>query len=92
MISNGHANQIQSWWIASLVLHRKDPLSSRTGWLKPFLLYLVITLRFIFFYVPITIVTKPMRMTWHHTGVRFAALVPENMKIPYVFPESFLFF
>ncbi|KAL8795870.1 MAG: hypothetical protein Q9195_001750 [Heterodermia aff. obscurata] len=70
------------WWIAGLVLHRKDSLSSRTGWLKPFLLYLVITLRLFFFHAPISIVTKPMHMIWNNTGVRFARLIPERLKIP----------
>ncbi|KAL8832778.1 MAG: hypothetical protein Q9191_000050 [Dirinaria sp. TL-2023a] len=70
------------WWIASLVLHRNDPLSSRTGWLKPFLLYLAITIRLVFFHISITIVTKPMRWVWNNTGVRFAETIPERLKIP----------
>lgn len=64
------------------MLHRKDPLSSRTGWLKPFLLYLTITLRLFFFHAPITIVTSPMHMVWSHTGVKLAAVIPEKLKIP----------
>lgn len=48
----------------------------------PFLLYLAITLRLIFFHVPITIVTKPMHYVWNHTGVQVARLIPERMKIP----------
>ena len=64
------------------MLHRKDPLSSRTGWLKPFLLYLAISLRFFFFHVPITIVTKPTHILWNHTAVRIAALIPEKLKVP----------
>ncbi|KAL8675154.1 MAG: hypothetical protein Q9168_000407 [Polycauliona sp. 1 TL-2023] len=71
------------WWIAGLVLHgRKDPLSSRTGWLKPFLLWLVISLRLMFFYVPITIVTKPMHFVWDNTAVRIVTFVPDKLKIP----------
>lgn len=71
------------WWIAGLILHgRKDSLSSRTGWLKPFLFWLVVTLRLVFFHVPITIFTIPMHWVWNHTGVKFAALLPENLKIP----------
>ena len=53
---------VHSWWIAGLILHRYD-----LGWLIPFLLYLCITLRIIFFYVPITIVTKPMYFVWANT-------------------------
>ncbi|KAK7720591.1 hypothetical protein SLS57_005370 [Botryosphaeria dothidea] len=65
------------WWIASLVLHRHDK-----NWIIPFLLYLCITLRIIFFHVPITIVTKPMHFVWNNTGVRFAALIPEKLRLP----------
>lgn len=70
------------WWIASLVLHHNDPLSSNTGWLKPFLVYLAITIRLVFFYIPITIVTKPIRWTWNNTGLRFAEMIPDRLKIP----------
>ncbi|KAI9840578.1 MAG: hypothetical protein M1837_001517 [Sclerophora amabilis] len=65
------------WWIAGLILRRHD-----LGWLVPFLLYLCITLRIIFFHVPITIISKPMHLVWNNTGVRFADLVPERLKIP----------
>ncbi|KAI9753566.1 MAG: hypothetical protein M4579_005083 [Chaenotheca gracillima] len=65
------------WWIAGLVLHRYD-----LGWLVPFLLYLAITLRLIFFHVPITIVSKPMHFVWNNTAVRIANMVPEKLKIP----------
>lgn len=71
------------WWIAGLLLHGiHDPLSSNTGWLKPFLLWLAITLRIIFFHVPITVVTKLIHWAWEKTGVRFAELFPDRFKIP----------
>ena len=71
------------WWIAGLVLHGiHDPLSSNTGWLKPFLLWLGIMLRVVFFYVPVTVLTKPIRWVWESTGVRFAELLPDRFKIP----------
>ncbi len=71
------------WWIAGLLLHGiHDPLSSNTGWLKPFLFWLAITLRILFFHVPITVVTKPIHWTWGKTGVRFAELLPDRFKIP----------
>lgn len=44
--------------------------------------YLCITLRVIFFHVPISIVTKPMHFVWRHTGVRFTALIPEKLRLP----------
>src|SRR5689334_11552758 len=65
------------WWIAGLVLHRTDSL----GWLKPFLLWLAITLRLIFFWIPITVVTRPMHWTWNQTGVRVYQAIPEKLRI-----------
>ncbi|KAJ4358260.1 uncharacterized protein N0V89_002840 [Didymosphaeria variabile] len=64
------------WWIASVVVHRHDK-----NWVIPFLLWLAIMLRLIFFHVPITIVTRPMHFVWNNTGVRFVALIPEKMRI-----------
>jgi CNT family concentrative nucleoside transporter len=60
-----------------LILHRYD-----LGWLIPFLLYLAITLRIIFFYVPITIVTKPMHWAWSHTARPFVSIIPERLRTP----------
>ncbi|KAJ5662518.1 uncharacterized protein N7477_010134 [Penicillium maclennaniae] len=65
------------WWIAGLILHRYD-----LGWLIPFLLYLAVTLRIIFFYVPITIVTKPMHFVWNNTARPFVAIIPEKLRLP----------
>ncbi|KAL2432762.1 Solute carrier family 28 member 3 [Exophiala dermatitidis] len=65
------------WWIAGLVLHRHD-----LGWLKPFLLWLAITLRLIFFWAPITIVTKPMHFVWNNTGVRVYNMIPGKLRTP----------
>ena len=64
------------------MLHRDDPLSSRTGWLKPFLFYLAITLRLLFFHLPIAIITRPMHLIWNNTGVKAASLIPEKLKLP----------
>ena len=72
-----HAYSGPRWWIVGLVLHRRD-----RGWLIPFLVYLCISLRLLFFHVPITIVTKPMRWVWNQTGVRIANIVPERLKLP----------
>ncbi|EGX44285.1 hypothetical protein AOL_s00193g13 [Orbilia oligospora ATCC 24927] len=64
------------WFVAGVVLHRKD-----LGWLIPFLLYLCITIRLVTFYIPITVVTKPMHFVWDNTGVKVANLVPERLRI-----------
>lgn len=65
-----------------MVLHRNDALSSRTGWLKPFLFYLAISIRLFFFHVPVTIVTKPMHFVWNNTGPKLVKLVPEKLRVP----------
>jgi CNT family concentrative nucleoside transporter len=65
------------WWIAGLILHRDD-----LGWLIPFLLYLAITLRIIFFYLPISTLTQPMYFVWSNTATPFVRLIPENIRIP----------
>lgn len=65
------------WWIAGLILHRYD-----REWLIPFLLYLAITLRILFFYVPISIITKPMYWIWNQTAPRFVSIIPEKLRTP----------
>jgi len=52
------------------------------NWIIPFLLWLAIMLRLLFWHVPITIVTRPMHFVWNNTGVRVGALIPEKMRIP----------
>lgn len=66
------------WWIAGLILHRNDSL----GWLKPFLVYLAITLRILTFWVPVTYVTRPMHWIWNQTGVRVYNLIPAKLRLP----------
>ncbi|KAL8696541.1 MAG: hypothetical protein Q9201_007608 [Fulgogasparrea decipioides] len=71
------------WWIAGLVLHgRHDSLGSRTGWLKPFLLWLAITLRLLTFYVPMTVITKPLHLIWNNTAVKIVTFVPARLRLP----------
>ncbi|KAF9885211.1 hypothetical protein FE257_000662 [Aspergillus nanangensis] len=65
------------WWIAGLILHRYD-----LGWLIPFLLYLAISLRLLFFCIPVSLVTRPAYFVWNHTASRFVALIPEKLRIP----------
>ncbi|EEH22224.1 hypothetical protein PABG_04435 [Paracoccidioides brasiliensis Pb03] len=65
------------WWIAGLILRRKE-----LGWVVPFLVYLAISLRLLFFYVPISVVTRPMRWVWRHTATTFVAFIPEKFRTP----------
>ncbi|WEW60675.1 hypothetical protein PRK78_006162 [Emydomyces testavorans] len=64
-----------SWWIAGLILRRRD-----LGWVIPFLVYLCITLRLLFFHVPISIITKPMHWIWRNSAGRFVGLIPEKLQ------------
>lgn len=63
------------WWMASLIVHRNDK-----NWVVPFLLWLAIILRLLFFYVPIRYVSTPIRWTWHNTAVRIYDMVPEKFR------------
>ena len=65
------------WWIASLVLHRKDK-----NWIIPFLLWLAIILRMIFFHVPSSWVMRPIAWTWQNTGTRVYDMIPEKARVP----------
>lgn len=44
--------------------------------------WLAITLRLLFFYVPITIVTTPMHFVWNNVAVKGTNLIPEKMRLP----------
>lgn len=66
-----------AWWIVGLVLHRDD-----IGWLKPFLLWLAITIRLITFYVPAKYVLVPARWLWMNTLARVPAMIPEKLRAP----------
>ncbi|KAK2757637.1 hypothetical protein FQN54_004606 [Arachnomyces sp. PD_36] len=65
------------WWITGLIYHRYD-----IGWVVPFLVYLAILLRLIFFYVPISIVTKPMYFVWNHTATPVVNAIPSKFRTP----------
>ncbi|KAK0382923.1 hypothetical protein NLU13_8839 [Sarocladium strictum] len=65
------------WWIASLVLHRDDK-----NWVVPFLLWLAITLRLIFFYIPSRYVSNPIKSAWKNTAVRIYDMIPPKLRTP----------
>jgi CNT family concentrative nucleoside transporter len=67
---------VTAWWICGLVLHRDK-------WLIPSLLYIAICLWFIFAYVPVRKVTKPVYRFWGwSTRFFFTDRVPERLHIP----------
>lgn len=63
------------WWIASLVLHRNDK-----NWVVPFLLWLAITLRLVFFHVSIKYVSNPIRWVWQHTAIVIYNAIPSRFR------------
>ncbi|CAM1500415.1 Fc.00g095770.m01.CDS01 [Cosmosporella sp. VM-42] len=63
------------WWIASLVLHKDDK-----NWVVPFLLWLAIMLRLVFFHVPIRYVSGPIRWTWQHTALVIYERIPVHLR------------
>lgn len=65
------------WWIASLVLHRDDK-----NWVVPFLLWLAITLRIIFFYFPSRYIANPIKSVWKNSAVRVYDALPAKARTP----------
>lgn len=63
------------WWIASLVLHRKDK-----NWVVPFLLWLAITLRLVTFYIPARYALVPLQWVWHRTATVVYHKTPERFR------------
>jgi len=69
------------WWIAGLVLHRPGTPKPK-NWIIPFLLWLAISLRLLFFHIPISLVSKPMHLVWENTAVRATNYIPERWRTP----------
>lgn len=64
-----------AWWVTSLVRHRHD-----RNWVVPFLIYLAVILRLLFYYVPASLVIKPLRWTWRHTASPVRDLIPSRYR------------
>ncbi|KAL9007041.1 MAG: hypothetical protein Q9188_000245 [Gyalolechia gomerana] len=45
-------------------------------------LWLALTLRLCFFYVPVTIITNPIHLVWNNVAVKFVGIIPERMRLP----------
>ena len=63
------------WWIASLILHRNTK-----NWVVPFLLWLAIMLRLIFWWVPSRYASQPIKWVWHHTAVKIYDVIPSKFR------------
>ncbi|KAJ5222892.1 Solute carrier family 28 member 3 [Penicillium citrinum] len=64
-----------AWWIAGLILHRHD-----YGWLIPFLVYLAITLRIIFNFIPVSYVMRPTRWLYNNSLVKIYDTMPHKLR------------
>lgn len=67
-----------AWWIVGLIYHRHDSL----GWIKPFLVYLAITIRLITFHIPVSVVMVPMAVVWNNTIVKIYDMIPKKLHQP----------
>lgn len=63
------------WWIASLILHRNSK-----NWVVPFLLWLCVMLRIVFWWVPSRHVSQPIKWVWQHTAVKVYDVIPEKFR------------
>ncbi|KAG5925450.1 hypothetical protein E4U42_004278 [Claviceps africana] len=63
------------WWIASLVLHRHDK-----NWVVPFLLWLTISLRLMFFYVPSRYLSSAIRWVWERSALVIYQAIPPKLR------------
>ncbi|KAI0110256.1 H+/nucleoside cotransporter [Daldinia grandis] len=66
-----------AWWIFGLVRFRNEK-----NWLIPFLVYLAITLRIIFLWIPVKYVMMPVKFAWRHTAFRVYELIPKKLHRP----------
>ncbi|GAP82509.1 putative family nucleoside transporter [Rosellinia necatrix] len=66
-----------AWWIFGLVKFRKTK-----NWLIPFLVYLAITLRIIFLWIPVRYVMQPAKTVWHYTVFQIYNAIPKNLHRP----------
>ncbi|ROT38313.1 NupC family nucleoside transporter [Sodiomyces alkalinus F11] len=65
------------WWIASLVLY-----AGRRNWVIPFLVWLTIVLRLVFFYVRSSRVSGPIKWVWQRTAVVVYDRLPPKSRTP----------
>lgn len=63
------------WWIASLILHSKDK-----NWVVPFLVWLAISLRVFFYFVPSKYLSNALRTVWRHTATPIVNMIPSKFR------------
>ncbi|KAK4445925.1 Na+ dependent nucleoside transporter C-terminus-domain-containing protein [Podospora aff. communis PSN243] len=68
-----------AWWIFGLVKRRH---TEGLGWLKPTLIYLAITIRYIFWLVPSRLAMAPIRSVWQNTAGRVYHATPSKLRQP----------
>ncbi|GAB0145627.1 hypothetical protein EsHS_00006053 [Epichloe bromicola] len=63
------------WWMASLILHRND-----MNWVVPFLVWLAISLRLMFYYVPSRYVSSAIRWVWERSALVVYNAIPQKFR------------
>ncbi|KAI5867372.1 H+/nucleoside cotransporter-like protein [Durotheca rogersii] len=66
-----------AWWIYGLVRFRNEK-----NWLIPFLVYLAITLRIVFLWIPIKYAMMPVKLVWRHTAFKAYEMTPKKLHHP----------
>ncbi|RGP80566.1 cnt family concentrative nucleoside transporter [Fusarium longipes] len=64
-----------AWWIASLVLHRNDK-----NWVVPFLVWLCIQLRLLFWHVPSRYISNGIKFVWAKTAIVVYDMIPSKFR------------
>ncbi|QPG98515.1 hypothetical protein C2857_007687 [Epichloe festucae Fl1] len=63
------------WWMASLILHRDD-----MNWVVPFLVWLAISLRLMFYYVPSRHISSAIRWVWERSALVIYNAIPQKFR------------
>ncbi|EPE32437.1 putative H+/nucleoside cotransporter [Glarea lozoyensis ATCC 20868] len=69
---------ITGWFIAAMIL----PTRKKEGWLKPFLVYLAITVRVVTLHVSTKYVTKPIAFVFVNAVKKPVDMIPDKLKLP----------
>jgi CNT family concentrative nucleoside transporter len=64
-----------AWWIASLVLHHDDK-----NWVVPFLVWLAIQLRLLFWHVPSRYISNAIKFVWARSAVVVYDMIPSKFR------------
>ncbi|KAK4210994.1 Na+ dependent nucleoside transporter C-terminus-domain-containing protein [Rhypophila decipiens] len=73
-----YAVAMTAWWIYGPLIKKREG----NGWLVPTLVYLAIIIRLITYYIPVSLVMRPVKWLWNNTMVRATGLIPSKLRQP----------